>query len=163
MKKWLIGVMAVMTAVALAACTPTTEKQNKQTTAAAGEAQESMVPHSTGGVSDKVPDPNIKPVAVVSIYHGTVEGKKADSASSQGPGAEAQTEEAVGTLDLNHAESAYGHSDEMFLTELGNTFTENFGLAKLKLKVNGANFEGNTIKQGDGDFITYNTNYKSVK
>ena len=204
MKKWLIGVMAVMTAVALAACTPTTEKQNKQTTAAAGEAQESMVPHSTGGVSDKVPDPNIKPVAVVSIYHGTddgliqdmdsldtdeldaqllvdklieygvltqgtkvlsftVEGKKADSASSQGPGAEAQTEEAVGTLDLNHAESAYGYSDEMFLTELGNTFTENFGLAKLKLKVNGANFEGNTIKQGDGDFITYNTNYKSVK
>ena len=97
------------------------------------------MPHSTGGVSDKVPDPNIKPVAVVSIYHGTddgliqdmdsldtdeldaqllvdklieygvltqgtkvlsftVEGKKADSASSQGPGAEAQTEEAVGTL-----------------------------------------------------------------
>ena len=26
---------------------------------------------TTGGASDKVPDPNVKPVAVVSIYHGS--------------------------------------------------------------------------------------------
>ncbi len=69
----------------------------------------------------------------------------------------------MGTLDLNQAESAQGYSDEMFLTELGNTFTENFELSKLKLKVNGANFEGDTIKQGDDDYLSYNTNYESVE
>ena len=31
MKKWLIGVMTVLMAVSLAACTPTTEKQKKET------------------------------------------------------------------------------------------------------------------------------------
>ena len=30
MKKWLIGVMTVLMAVSLAACTPTTEKQKKE-------------------------------------------------------------------------------------------------------------------------------------
>ena len=35
----------------------------------------------------------------------------------------------------------------MFLTEIGNTFTENFELSKLKLKVNGGNYEGDDIKQ----------------
>ena len=57
MKKWLIGVMTVLMAVSLAACTPTTEKQKKETTAAtAAKSQEDMVPPSTGGASDKVPD-----------------------------------------------------------------------------------------------------------
>ena len=32
MKRWLIGAMAVMVAVSLAACTPTTEKPKKETT-----------------------------------------------------------------------------------------------------------------------------------
>ena len=60
MKKWLIGVMTVLMAVSLAACTPTTEKQKKETTAAAAaKSQEDMVPPSTGGASDKVPDPNV--------------------------------------------------------------------------------------------------------
>ena len=30
MKKWLLGAMAVLMAVSLAACTPTTEKQKKR-------------------------------------------------------------------------------------------------------------------------------------
>ena len=34
MKKWLIGVMTVLMAVSLAACTPTTEKQKKETACA---------------------------------------------------------------------------------------------------------------------------------
>ena len=54
----------MMMAVSLAACTPTTEKQKKQTTQAAKDTQE-IVPQSTGGASDKVPDPNVMPVAVV--------------------------------------------------------------------------------------------------
>ncbi len=89
MKKWLIGVMAVMTAVSLAACTPTTEKQQNQTTAAEG-TQESMVPQSTGGASDKVPDPNVMPVAVISIYHGTDNGLIQDMDSLDTEGLDAQ-------------------------------------------------------------------------
>ena len=54
---------------------------------------------------------------------------------------EGKDENAVGTLDLSQAESAEGCSDKMFLTEIGNTFTENFELSKLKLKVNGGNYE----------------------
>lgn len=204
MKKWLIGVMAVITAVSLAACTPTTEKQNNQTTAAEAGTKETLVPASTGGAADKVPDPNVMPVAVVSIYHGTdsgliqdmdsletegldaqllvdklieygvltegtkvlsfdVDGRDAESGGERGPAAGEQNQEVVGTLDLNQAESAQGYTDEMFLTELGNTFTENFELSKLKLKVNGANYEGDEIKQGDEDFITYNINYESIE
>ena len=72
-------------------------------------------------------------------------------------------EDSVGTLNLSKAESAEGVSDEMFLTEIGNTFTENFELGKLKLKVNGANYEGDEIKQGDNDYLTYNTDYENVE
>ena len=184
MKRWLIGAMAVMMAVSLAACTPTTEKQKKQTTQAAKDTQE-IVPQSTGGASDKVPDPNVMPVAVVSIYHGgdsdslvqdmdsldteglddklieygvLTQGTKVLSCDIQG-----KEEDSVGTLDLNQAESAEGVSDEMFLTEIGNTFTENFELGKLKLKVNGGNYQGSSIKQGDNDFLSYRTDYDSVE
>ena len=48
MKRWLIGAMAVMMAVSLAACTPTTEKQKKQTTQAAKDTQE-IVPSPPAG------------------------------------------------------------------------------------------------------------------
>lgn len=190
MKKWLIGAMTVLMAVSLAACTPTTEKQKKETTAAtAAKSQENMVPPSTGGASDKVPDPNVMPVAVISVYHGGGGSLVQDMDSLDTEGLDAQLlvdklieygvltdgtevlsfdiegkdENAVGTLDLSQAESAEGCSDKMFLTELGNTFTENFELSKLKLKVNGANYEGDDIKQGDSDYLTYNADYESVE
>ena len=76
---------------------------------------------------------------------------------------EGKEEDSVGTLDLNQAESAEGASDEMFLTEIGNTFTENFELGKLKLKVNGANYSGKDIQQGDSDYLTYRTDYDTVE
>ena len=189
MKKWLIGVMTVLMAVSLAACTPTTEKQKKETTAAtAAKSQEDMVLPSTGGASDKVPDPNVMPVAVISVYHGGGSlVQDMDSLDTEGLDAqllvdklieygvltdgtkvlsfdvEGKDENAVGTLDLSQAESAEGCSDKMFLTEIGNTFTENFELSKLKLKVNGANYEGDDIKQGDSDYLTYNADYESVE
>ena len=68
MKKLMMGVMLAAMAFALAACTPTTEKQKENTTAA---ADMETIPMTTGGASDKVPDPNVKPVAVISIYHGS--------------------------------------------------------------------------------------------
>ena len=204
MKRWLIGAMAVMVAVSLAACTPTTEKQKKETSAATAKSAENMIPQSTGGAADKVPDPNVMPVAVVSIYHGgdsdslvqamdsldtegldaqllvdklieygvltegtqvlsfDIEGKEEDTTKAGQVGLRPGIA-SVGTLNLNQAESAEGASDEMFLTEIGNTFTENFELGKLKLKVNGANYSGKDIQQGDGDYLTYRTDYDTVE
>lgn len=190
MKRWLIGALAVMAAVSLAACTPTTEKQKKESKAAAAQTTQETPAPSTGGASDKVPDPNVMPVAVISIYHGGDSDslvQDMDSLDTEGLDAqlmvdklveygvltegtqvltfkvEGKEEDSVGTLDLNQAESAEGVSDEMFLTEIGNTFTENFELAKLKLTVNGANYEGTQIKQGDNDYLTYNTDYANVE
>ena len=188
MKKWLLGLLTAMMAVSLAACTPTTEKQKE--TKSAAEAQTQMEAQTTGGASDKVPDPNVAPVAIISIYHkgdGDSLVQDMDSLDTEGLDAqllvdklieygvltdgtevlsfdiEGKDENAVGTLDLSQAESAEGCSDKMFLTEIGNTFTENFELSKLKLKVNGGNYEGDDIKQGDSDYLTYNADYESVE
>ena len=187
MKKWLLGAMAVLMAVSLAACTPTTEKQKKESTAASAKSAEEIVPPSTGGASDKVPDPNVKPVAIISVYHGDNGTLIQDMDSLDVEGLDAQLlvdklvefgvltegtevlnfdiegegEEAVGTLDLNKAESGEGCSDEMFLTEIGNTFTDNFELLKLKLQVNGADYDGEAAP-ADG-YQTYNADYESVE
>ena len=67
MKKWLLGLLTAMMAVSLAACTPTTEKKQETTTTAA--KQEQIEAQTTGGASDKVPDPNVAPVAIISVYH----------------------------------------------------------------------------------------------
>lgn len=189
MKKWLIGALAAMMAVSLAACTPTTDKQLNQTTEASKQSGET-VPQTTGGADDKVPDPNVMPVAVVSIYHmGDGDGLVQDMDSLDTEGLNAQLlvdkliqygvltegtkvlnfdikgkdEKSVGTLNLNQAESQEGVSDEMFLAEIGNTFTENFELGKLKLEVNGANYQGADIKQGDNDYLVYRSDYKTLK
>ena len=55
MKKWLLGMMAAVMAVSLAACTPTTEKQKEETTTVSAENPEPAVVPTTGGASDKVP------------------------------------------------------------------------------------------------------------
>ena len=47
----------------------------------------------------------------------------------------------------------------MFLTEIGNTFIENFELGQLKLTVNGENYQGETVQQGDDDYLTYVVDY----
>ena len=69
MKKWLLGLLTAMMAVSLAACTPTTEKKQETTTTAAAAKQEQIEAQTTGGASDKVPDPNVAPVAIISVYH----------------------------------------------------------------------------------------------
>lgn len=155
--------MAAMMAVSLAACTPTTEKQKNETTAAA-KAETPEIPQSTGGASDKVPDPNVMPVAIISIYHkgnGDSLVQEMDSLDTEDLDAlllvsrmieygiftdgtmvnsfsiEGDEKALKGTLDLNQAENAEGVSDTMFLVEIGNTFIENFELAGLTVTVNG--------------------------
>lgn len=182
MKKWFMGIMLAVMAVSLAACTPTTEKQTKGTTTAAAVEKES-IPMSTGGVSDKVPDPNVKPVTVVSIYHGSdeSEGIVQDMDALDVEGLDAQLlvdklveygvltkgtqvldftitgEEgnAAGILDLNQAISEEGCSDRMLLAEIGNTFIDNFALNSVKLKVNGGNYTGDEIQHTDSDVLEY--------
>ena len=94
------------------------------------------MPPSTGGASDKVPDPNVMPVAVISVYHGGGGSLVQDMDSLDTEGLDAQLlvdklieygvltdgtnvlsfdiegkeENAVGTLDLNQADSAEGCS-----------------------------------------------------
>ena len=182
MKKWLIGVMAAMMAISLAACTPTTEKQ-KNETAAAAKAEAPEIPQSTGGASDKVPDPNVMPVAIISIYHkgnGDSLVQEMDSLDTEGLDAqllvsrmmeygiftdgtmvnsfsiEGEEEASKGTLDLNQAENAEGVSDTMFLVEIGNTFIENFELAVLTVTVNGEVLPG-------AEDLSYVVDYEMVE
>ncbi len=190
MKKWFAFILTAALAVAaLAACSPTAE----QTQTAAGDSQTAEtpeIPMTTGGASDKVPDPNVDPVAIISVYHGSdVEDaivQSMDSMSTDQMDAqelvdklveygvltagtevlsftvEGEGEDAAGTLDLNQAVSEEGCPDEMFLTEIGNTFIENYQLSTLKLLVNGANYSGDQIQQGDGDVLEYRDDYSCI-
>ena len=181
MKKVLAIILSAVLAAALGACSPTTEQP--QTAAQTGEMEMPEVPMTTGGASDKVPDPNVEPVAIIAVYHGSdvddsivqsmdslttedmdaqemvdklveygvlTEGTQVLSFAIDGEG-----ENAAGTLDLSQAVSEEGASDEMFLAELGNTFIENYQLATLKLLVNGENYSGDEIQQGDEDVLVY--------
>ena len=167
MKKWLLGLLTAMMAVSLAACTPTTEKQKE--TKSAAEAQTQMEAQTTGGASDKVPDPNVAPVAIISIYHkgdGDSLVQDMDSLDSDELDPQAlvnkmmeygiftegtevldfnitgEDDNKTAVLNLNQAENNEGVSDNAFLVEIGNTFVENFELSKLTLQVNGKDLAG---------------------
>ena len=187
MKKVIMGIMLAVMAVSLAACTPTTEKQKNTTTTA--ETME-PIPVTTGGASDKVPDPNVKPVAVISIYHGSDDSdgivQDMDALDTEGLDAqllvdklveygvltkgtkvlsfeiEGEGETATATLDLSQLKSEEGCSDRMLLAEVGNTFIDNFELKTIKVKVNGGNFEGKDIQQQDSDVLEYESDFEDM-
>ena len=177
MKKWLLGLLTAMMAVSLAACTPTTEK--KQETTAAAAKQEQIEAQTTGGASDKVPDPNVAPVAIISVYHkGDGDSLVQDMDSLDNDELDPQalvskmTEYGIFTegtqvlnfnitgegdvkkavLDLNKVENDEGVSDSVFLVEIGNTFVENFELSKLALQVNGKDLAGATDLSYEADY-----------
>ena len=173
MKKWLLGLLTAMMAVSLAACTPTTEKKQETTTTAAAAKQEQIEAQTTGGASDKVPDPNVAPVAIISVYQDMdsldndeldpqalvskmteygifTEGTQVLNFNITGEG---DVKKAV--LDLNKVENDEGVSDSVFLVEIGNTFIENFELSSLTLKENGADLAGATD-------LTYVADYENV-
>lgn len=189
MKKWFMGIMLAAMAISLAACTPTTEKKNKDATTAAAVDMES-IPMTTGGASDKVPDPNVKPVAVVSIYHGSDDSdgivQDMDALDTEGLDAQllvdklveygvltkgtqvlnftitGEGENAEGILDLNQVVSEEGCSDRMLLAEVGNTFIDNFELKTVKLKVNGENYSGKDIQHTDSDVLEYESDFEDM-
>lgn len=103
-----------------------------------------------------MPDPNVAPVAVISVYHkgdGDSLVQEMDSLDDDNLDAQALVDKMVeygifkeGTevlsfdktgegenskavLNLNQAENNEGVSDTQFLVEIGNTFIENFELA----------------------------------
>lgn len=79
-----------------------------------------------------------------------------------GPGAPAGASggERIGTLDLSQVPTSLGTDAEiMMLGAVGNTFIENYELDKLKLLVNGANYESGHIVHGDDDYLEYDTEY----
>ena len=189
MRKFWMGILTAAVAVSVAACTPTAQKtQNQaQTTAAASqESGEEMVPSTTGGASDKVPDPDVAPVAIVSIYHGSDESngvtQSMDSLSGENMDAQELVDKLVeygvltegtkvlkfekkdntATLDLSEAKSGEGCSDKMFLVEVGNTFIDNYELESLKLLVNGANYSGSDIQQSDSDTLVYESDLDTL-
>ena len=167
MKKIALYLAGALAVLSLAACTPTTEKQVKQTPP--------METAETGGASDKVPDPNVEPVDIVSIYSQNQEktglNKEMDSVEKleaqalvdklveygQLPeGTKAisfEMKEKVGTLDLSDLPQLDEKDMALTVISIGNTFIENFELDELKLKVGGTDFED----------LTFDTGYKELK
>ena len=83
-----------------------------------------------------------------------------------GPGApEGATggSERIGTLNLSQVPASGTADETMFLGAIGNTFIENYELDKLKLLVNGANYESGNVSQGDEDYLEYVTEYVNVQ
>lgn len=178
MKKFIVFLMSAVMMMSLAACTPTQPKV--ETT-----APDPQVMASTGGASDKVPDPNAEPMEVISVYSqnddGTGLNQAMDAVSELT--AEAMVDKLIeygvleegtkvlkfdkkdgtATLDLSKVPDKGSNGDLLLVTAIGNTFIENFELDKLKLLVDGKNYSGQQIKQGDNDYLEYVKNYKNVK
>lgn len=178
MKKIILYLVSAMLMVSLAACTPTQPKM--ETT-----APDPQVMASTGGASDKVPDPNAEPMEIISVYSknenktglnqamDAVDKLTADAIVSKlieygvlEDGTKVlkyDSDNGIGTLDLSAVPQSGSGDDRLTLTAIGNTFVENFELDKLKLLVNGKNYSSGSIKQGDNDYLEYVKNYKEIK
>lgn len=175
MKRIILFLMSAMLMVSLAACTPTQPKM--ETT-----PPDPQVMASTGGASDKVPDPNAEPMEIISVYSmnddktglnqamDAVDKLTAEALVSKlieyGVLEEGTTvlkyesADGVGTLDLSAVPKS---DDKLIITAIGNTFVENFELSKLKLLVNGKNYSNSSIKLGDNDYLEYEKDYKEIK
>lgn len=178
MRKFIVFLMSAMLMMSLAACTPTQPKM--ETT-----APDPQVMASTGGASDKVPDPNAEPMEIISVYSqnndatGLNQAMDAvDELTAQGlvdklieygvleEGTKAlkfDMADGTGTLDLSQVPSSGSTGDLLMLTAVGNTFIENFELDKLKLLVNGENYSGGHIQLGDNEYLEYVKDYKEIK
>lgn len=179
MKKFIVFLMSALMMMSLVACAPTQPKV--ETT-----APDPQVMASTGGASDKVPDPNAEPMEIISVY------SKNDDSTGLNQAMDAVSEltadamvdklieygvledgtkvlqfdkkdDGTATLDLSQMPEKGTTEDILTLTAVGNTFIENFELDKLKILVNGKNYSNDQIKQGDSDYLEYVKNYKKIK
>ena len=164
MKKFIMCFVGAMLVLSLAACTPTPVKQSESAT-------EPMVEASTGGASDKVPDPNVDATGLNQAMDAVDEltaQSLVDKLIEYGvleEGTEVlnfDTKDGIGTLDLSKVPSSGTSGELLMLTAIGNTFTENFELDKLKLLVDGKNYSSGHIEHGDNDYLEYNRDYKKL-
>lgn len=178
MRKFMVFLLSAMLIATVAGCTPTQPKMETN-------APDPQVEASTGGASDKVPDPNVEPMEIISVYSQNNDGTGLNQAMDAVDelSADALVDKLIeygvleegtkvlkfdmadgtGTLDISQTPEKGSASDILVLTAIGNTFTENFELAKLKLLVNGKNYSGGQIKQGDKDYLEYVKSYKEIK
>lgn len=177
MKRIIIGFAGVILVLSLAACAPTPQQPTAAQSMPSAEA-------TTGGASDKVPDPNAEPMDIISVYCPNKDGKGLYQSMDAVPQLTAQslvdklieggilekgtkalkfdTADGIGTLDLNKVPTSGTTGENLILTAIGNTFTENFKLDKLKLLVNGKNYSSGHIKHGDKDYLEFNSDYKKM-
>ena len=146
------------------------------------------VQQTEDGLADKMkPVEDAEPAQIITVYHSnddatgavqTLDGLDGDAITAEGlvdklieygvldEGTEVDDftiSDKVGTLDLSQVPSSLGTSGELImLTCIGNTFVENFELDSLKLLVNGDNYSSGHIEQGDDDYLTYNSKYKTL-
>lgn len=178
MKKFMVFLMSAVLMAGLAACTPTQPKVETS-----GPRPEDMAP--TGGASDKVPDPNVEPMDIISVYSQNADGTGLNQAMDAVEELTAQSladklaeygileegtevlsfdvAEGVGTLNLSQVPVNGTTGELLILTSIGNTFIENFELDKLKLLVNGENYSSGHIQQTDDEYLQYNKDYKEIK
>ncbi len=80
-----------------------------------------------------------------------------------GPGMDvdaAESGERIGTLDLSKVPESGTAGETVMLNAIANTFIENYELDKLKLLVNGENYESGHIVHGDEDYLEFSSDYK---
>lgn len=178
MRKFVMFFMSAVLIMSLAACAPTQPKM--ETTA---PDPDMLAP--TGGASDKVPDPNVQPMEIISVYSQNDDATGLNQAMDAVDELSAQalvdklieygvleegtkaisfdTADGIGTLNLSQVPTSGTTGEALMLTSIANTFIENYELDKLKLLVNGKNYSSGHIEQGDNDYLQYEKNYKEMK
>ncbi|WP_124068354.1 GerMN domain-containing protein [Clostridium sp. E02] len=175
MRKFIVFILSAILVMSLAACTPTKKKIETTT-------PDPQVMASTGGVSDKVPDPNVEPMEIISIYNLNDDNTGLNQAMDAVDKltAEALVDKLIeyhvleegtkvvkfeivdgtGTLDLSQVPQKDSDRESLVIAAVGNTFIENFEIEKLKLLVNGKNYQNGKTNQ---DYLEYVKDYKKIK
>ncbi|MCI9046019.1 MAG: GerMN domain-containing protein [Hungatella sp.] len=83
-----------------------------------------------------------------------------------GPGMDiedAESGERIGILDLSKIAESGTAGETVMLNSIANTFIENYELDKLKLLINGENYESGHIVHGDEDYLEFTNDYEESK
>lgn len=175
MRKFIVFILSAILVMSLAACAPTKRKVETS-------APDSRVMASTGGASDKVPDPNVEPMEIISIYNLNDDNTGLNQAMDAVDKltAEAMVDKLIeyhvleegtkvlkfeitdgtGILDLSQVPQKDADRDFLVIASVGNTFIENFEIDKLQLLINGKNYKNEKTNQ---DYLEFVKDYKKVK
>ena len=96
----------------------------------------------------------------------TVNSFEIQGGEKVGPGMnveDADGGERIGTLDLSKIAESGTAGETVMLNSIANTFIENYELDKLKLLINGENYESGHIVHGDEDYLEFTNDYEESK